>query len=96
MIPRQKRRLRPDRRWINGGWRKAPDMDRGIMKAGSRAGRLSMYGADRLKLGMFGPNCSGGRSLTKVRWSRQLGRLLETYLTDNAVLGDLDVRIVRQ
>lgn len=35
------------------------------------AGRLSLYGAHRLKLGLFGANCSSGRAVTKVpeRWS---------------------------
>jgi dimethylsulfone monooxygenase len=33
--------------------------------------RLSMYGTHKLKLGMFGANCSSGRAVTKVpeRWS---------------------------
>ena len=33
--------------------------------------RASMYSASRLKIGLFGPNCSSGRAVTKVpeRWS---------------------------
>src|SRR5579862_9346636 len=36
-----------------------------------RAERLSMYSANKLKLGFFGPNCSSGRFVTKApeRWS---------------------------
>jgi dimethylsulfone monooxygenase len=35
------------------------------------SGRLAMYGDHRLKIGMFGPNCSSGLAATKVpeRWS---------------------------
>jgi alkanesulfonate monooxygenase SsuD/methylene tetrahydromethanopterin reductase-like flavin-dependent oxidoreductase (luciferase family) len=35
------------------------------------AGRLQMYSRNRLKLGLFGPNCSSGLAATKVpeRWS---------------------------
>jgi alkanesulfonate monooxygenase SsuD/methylene tetrahydromethanopterin reductase-like flavin-dependent oxidoreductase (luciferase family) len=38
---------------------------------GSRAGRLSLYNANRLKLGLFGANCSSGRAVTLApeRWS---------------------------
>jgi alkanesulfonate monooxygenase SsuD/methylene tetrahydromethanopterin reductase-like flavin-dependent oxidoreductase (luciferase family) len=38
---------------------------------GGAAGRLAMYSRNRLKLGMFGPNCSSGLAATKVpeRWS---------------------------
>jgi FMNH2-dependent dimethyl sulfone monooxygenase len=37
----------------------------------SAAGRFAMYSANRLKLGIFGPNCSSGLAVTKVpeRWS---------------------------
>src|SRR5947208_2798905 len=33
--------------------------------------RASMYNANRLKIGLFGPNCSSGRAVTTVpeRWS---------------------------
>src|SRR5467141_1985606 len=33
--------------------------------------RMSMHGGNRLKLGLFGANCSSGRAVTKVpeRWS---------------------------
>jgi FMNH2-dependent dimethyl sulfone monooxygenase len=38
---------------------------------GSMAGRLSLYNTNRLKLGLFGANCSSGRAVTLVpeRWS---------------------------
>ena len=41
------------------------------MPDGSLAGRLSLYNANRLKLGLFGANCSSGRAVTLVpeRWS---------------------------
>jgi len=41
------------------------------MPDGSMAGRLSLYSAHRLKLGLFGANCSSGRAVTLVpeRWS---------------------------
>ena len=33
--------------------------------------RIAMYNANRLKIGLFGPNCSSGRAVTTVpeRWS---------------------------
>jgi len=42
-----------------------------LMESGSRASRLGMNGNNRFKIGMFGPNCSSGRTMTKVpeRWS---------------------------
>ena len=38
---------------------------------GSRTGRLSLYSNNKLKLGLFGANCSSGRAVTTVaeRWS---------------------------
>jgi FMNH2-dependent dimethyl sulfone monooxygenase len=38
---------------------------------GSMRGRLSLYSGNRLKLGLFGANCSSGRAVTMVpeRWS---------------------------
>ena len=35
------------------------------------AGRMAMYSANKLKIGLFGANCSSGRAVTKVpeRWS---------------------------
>ncbi len=38
---------------------------------GSFRDRMSIYGGNRLKLGLFGANCSSGRAVTKVpeRWS---------------------------
>ena len=41
------------------------------VRNGSMRGRLSMYNENALKLGVFGANCSSGRSATKVaeRWS---------------------------
>src|SRR6202049_2188421 len=37
----------------------------------NRANRLAMYNGNALKIGLFGANCSSGRSATKVpeRWS---------------------------
>ena len=37
----------------------------------TRRGRLEMYNKNKFKLGLFGPNCSSGRAITKVpeRWS---------------------------
>src|SRR5882757_1257289 len=39
--------------------------------AASMRDRASMYSASRLKIGLFGPNCSSGRAVTTVpeRWS---------------------------
>jgi FMNH2-dependent dimethyl sulfone monooxygenase len=36
----------------------------------NRANRLAMYNGNALKIGLFGANCSSGRSATKVpeRW----------------------------
>ncbi len=41
------------------------------MDRGSLAGRLALYNDNRLKIGLFGANCSSGRSATLVpeRWS---------------------------
>jgi len=41
------------------------------MDAGTLAGRLALYNDNRLKIGLFGANCSSGRAVTKVpeRWS---------------------------
>jgi alkanesulfonate monooxygenase SsuD/methylene tetrahydromethanopterin reductase-like flavin-dependent oxidoreductase (luciferase family) len=41
------------------------------VRDGALAGRLSLYNANRLKLGLFGANCSSGRAVTLVpeRWS---------------------------
>lgn len=41
------------------------------LSRGVSAGRLAMYSRNRLKLGLFGPNCSSGLAVTKVseRWS---------------------------
>src|SRR5471032_2474723 len=41
------------------------------MRAGSMPGRTSFYNTNRLKLGLFGANCSSGRAVTQVaeRWS---------------------------
>ena len=41
------------------------------MRDGALAGRLSLYNGNRLKLGLFGANCSSGRAVTLVpeRWS---------------------------
>jgi alkanesulfonate monooxygenase SsuD/methylene tetrahydromethanopterin reductase-like flavin-dependent oxidoreductase (luciferase family) len=41
------------------------------MEAGSLSGRLALYNNNRLKIGLFGANCSSGRAVTKVpeRWS---------------------------
>jgi len=41
------------------------------LRSGSMRDRLGMYNANTLKLGVFGANCSSGRSATKVpeRWS---------------------------
>src|SRR5438093_5310737 len=41
------------------------------VRSGSMRDRLGMYNANTLKVGMFGANCSSGRSATKVpeRWS---------------------------
>ncbi len=40
------------------------------MPDGSRAARLALYGPHRLKLGLFGANCSSGRAVTEApeRW----------------------------
>src|SRR5215467_10378574 len=37
----------------------------------SQRDRVAMYNANRLKIGLFGPNCSSGRAVTTVpeRWS---------------------------
>ena len=37
----------------------------------SRSDRLSLYSCNKLKLGLFGANCSSGRAITKApeRWS---------------------------
>lgn len=45
---------------------------KGIMaERNDRRGRLSMYNGNAFKIGLFGPNCSSGRAVTKVpeRWS---------------------------
>jgi len=41
------------------------------VRDGALAGRLSLYNGNRLKLGLFGANCSSGRAVTLVpeRWS---------------------------
>src|SRR5262249_37547880 len=41
------------------------------MRAASNPDRLSMYNQNRLKIGLFGANCSCGRAVTTVpeRWS---------------------------
>src|SRR6478735_1601165 len=43
----------------------------GARMDGSMRGRLSLYSDNRLKLGLFGANCSSGRAVTMVpeRWS---------------------------
>lgn len=45
-------------------------MHDGSMEPGSLAGRLALYNTNRLKIGLFGANCSSGRAVTKVaeRW----------------------------
>jgi alkanesulfonate monooxygenase SsuD/methylene tetrahydromethanopterin reductase-like flavin-dependent oxidoreductase (luciferase family) len=42
-----------------------------VVRTGSMRERLGMYNTNTLKIGMFGANCSSGRSATKVpeRWS---------------------------
>jgi dimethylsulfone monooxygenase len=42
-----------------------------VVRTGSMRERLGMYNTNALKIGMFGANCSSGRSATKVpeRWS---------------------------
>src|ERR1700682_5865508 len=42
-----------------------------VWNADSPRPRMSMHGGNRLKLGLFGANCSSGRAVTKVpeRWS---------------------------
>ena len=42
-----------------------------LARTGSMRARLAMYNANALKIGMFGANCSSGRTATKVpeRWS---------------------------
>src|SRR5215467_1770648 len=55
------------------------------LRSGSMRDRLGMYNANTLKLGVFGANCSSGRSATKVpeRWSaswpdcRRLARMAD-------------------
>ena len=41
------------------------------MRDGALNGRLSLYNGNRLKLGLFGANCSSGRAVTRLpeRWS---------------------------
>src|SRR6266436_10425882 len=41
------------------------------VREASMRDRMAMYGANRLKIGLFGPNCSSGRAVTTVpeRWS---------------------------
>lgn len=59
------------------------------MEPGSRAGRLAMYNNNRFKIGMFGANCSGGRTMTKVpeRWSGSWDDCLKlAQLSDDAGL----------
>jgi alkanesulfonate monooxygenase SsuD/methylene tetrahydromethanopterin reductase-like flavin-dependent oxidoreductase (luciferase family) len=51
----------------------------------SLANRMAMYSTNRLQIGLFGPNCSSGRAVTKVpeRWSgswqdnRRLARMAD-------------------
>src|ERR1700758_2927335 len=42
-----------------------------VMPLVSMHNRIAMYNANRLKIGLFGPNCSSGRAVTTVpeRWS---------------------------
>jgi hypothetical protein len=48
--------------------------------------RLAMYNANELKLGLFGANCSSGRSATKVpeRWSASWENCLALALMADA------------
>ena len=41
------------------------------MQPGAREGRVTLYNRNKLKLGLFGANCSSGRAVTEVpeRWS---------------------------
>src|SRR5437588_6981811 len=43
----------------------------GVMPDSTMRDRLAMYNANRLKIGLFGPNCSSGRAVTLLpeRWS---------------------------
>jgi hypothetical protein len=43
--------------------------------------RAAMYSANRLKLGLFGANCSSGRAVTMVpeRWSGDLARISASF-----------------
>ena len=42
-----------------------------MARTSSMADRVAMYNGNRLKIGLFGPNCSSGRAVTTVpeRWS---------------------------
>jgi hypothetical protein len=42
-----------------------------VMKDRSSRDRMAMYNRNKLKLGLFGANCSSGRAATRVpeRWS---------------------------
>jgi alkanesulfonate monooxygenase SsuD/methylene tetrahydromethanopterin reductase-like flavin-dependent oxidoreductase (luciferase family) len=46
-------------------------MSESEIPAGAMRDRVAMYNANRLKIGLFGPNCSSGRAVTMVpeRWS---------------------------
>ena len=43
-----------------------------LARSASMANRIAMYNGNALKIGLFGANCSSGRSATKVRPDEQL------------------------
>ena len=57
-----------------------------LAPAASMQNHIAMYNGNTLKLGMFGANCSSGRSATKVpeRWSASWSDCLELAKMDEA------------